>query len=1059
MPKANAVTDSLTGCLAREEVEKWFLTLSERDKVGFLLVDIDHFKLINDCNGHGRGDEVLRDFGGFLRRRVGQGAVFRMGGDEFLVVLPACGKRVSQQFAQRLNHALAEERFRGRPDLRISLSIGISLFPADGRNLHELLTCADERLYLAKRGGRNRYCITDAAKEEQPVLRKPARLIGREKPFLLLREQLERMLGGNSGAVVVGGEGGVGKTFLCNKFLEYAGMRGGRIQQLELEDISFESQLVQQIIGTLFETERDVRRYLREGRVEYGNEIARLLDRRGIEGTLEAYRLLRGLISLLEVYARRSGSLTLFLDHFERGERFSIRLLDSLARTESDAPLLLIAGFGCQTPEECEELCARYSGSERVKSILLLPFSKEEGRTLVKTLLGSARLNQTLFEFAYTRSEGNPLLTREVLIAGIEQGIITPGEGEWQMSREKDRVALSRSIHHFLRNRLRSLCSEERELLQCASVIGKRFDTRSIAGLMRMDEETVAGLLRKPIALGVVDDRGGGRFSFRLMYQDAFYEQLPATERALMHKRLGQQLARSGEEEHQRRGYHHLRRAGEDALASRVASTLFRSAMANVRFSEARRYLDFILACKSTKGTERSALLPLAAKCYSLNGMHEEAIGRYREIIGFSPGRKNQLLLEIARLRRKQGKPSQALDELLAIHTRSPVLLCNTLHEMAETLMHMGRLEKAEEYARRALLLAQRWGKKKQEADGYYTTAGIFWYRGEYELAEDFLRKALSIYRGLGSEKEVALTMNRAGIVKWSSGSLPEAAELIEQAVEVFKKRAGVEEEHRAYTNLGILYEAMGRWKDAHAYYRRSLDMALFLNVVPLVCRNHNNIGTLLIKEGKFDDALDHLKKALSIRSKSGGGVDLASSYHNLGVAYLYQGAYGKAAHFLVRGRTLFEREGVLGMLISNLNALFELYTFQKDFRRAEGLRERILPLVEANGTELQQAQYLRVLARFHRLQGAIDESRRHARRSVALLDPGWEQYEKGKSLYELGLVLLEDGSRSEAERALRRARATFKQLGAKKALERVEHCMIQRGLGKSDRRSRRTKR
>jgi diguanylate cyclase (GGDEF)-like protein len=1049
----NGVTDSLTGLFTRDGLERVFGLLSRGKRAGFALLDIDHFKLINDCNGHRRGDEVLAELACFLNAKAEDGYIFRMGGDEFLIMLPGYGKRASQQFAQGLNRALGEKVFAGEPDLRITLSIGIALFPVDGTTMKEILNCADIRLYHAKRNGRNQCCIDAPSHEKRPILEETERLIGREKTFLSLKERLDNALSGNMELMVVSGELGVGKTFLCNKFLEYAGMRGALIRNIALDDTSGELFLIKQIVEGLFPNRREMSGLLRDAHVEYRDELARLIDPQGGENPVEEYRVERGLITLFEVLARRSGSLVLFVDDFEKGGEHAVRLLDSLAHTKSNASVLLLIGFGCDVLPACEGLFARFKTSRTVETVVLKPFSREEHRTLVKTLLGSPQLANTLFAFAYERTEGNPLLTKEVLSVAIEQRIIVREEHGWVLNSRKSRVEISHSIHQLLEQRLRSLNRKERELLRYASVAGKRFESRCLAQMKRMSESTVIRLLRTPITLGVVHDEGSGHFSFRLMFRDAFYERMPATERALLHRKIGQLLSRCTADEHLRRSYFHFKQAGERRLASGVAARLFRSAMARGCFGEAIHYIDFILTKDTTAKSQLQPLLHLAAKCYALNGMHERAIALYRELGASSAPRKNQGLLAIARLYRKLGKPSQALDELLAIHTRSPLLLCNTLHEIAETLLQMGRLEKAEEYARKSLLLSKRWGKKKQEADGYYTIGGIFWYRGEYELAADFLKKAMLIYRGLGREREMALTMNRSGIVKWSCGNLRGAAELIEHAVGVFKQKAGVEEEHRAYTNLGILYEAMGRWKEAHTCYRKSLDMALFLNVVPLVCRNHNNIGTLLLKEGRFDDAFEHLRKAVRMRTKSGDRVDLGSSYHNLGIAYLYQGTYGKAAHFLSRARTVFEREGALGMLISNLNAFFELYTFRKDYGKAKEVRERVAELIDSNGTGLQRAQFYRVLARFHRLQGELDESRSYARRGLELLDASCELYEKGKTLYELGLVLLEDGSRDEAEKVLSRARAAFKQLGAKKALERVEHSMVQRGVGTSQRR------
>ncbi len=1049
----NVVVDPLTGLLTRDELTTRFNMLSREQRAGFSLIDIDHFKLINDCNGHQRGDEVLAAFGRFLKQEMEHGSVFRMGGDEFLVMLEGYGKRASKRFAQRLKRNLSREVFKGEPDLHITMSAGVAVFPDDGRTLRDILRCADERMYSAKRNGRDQYCCEDVPGEGKPFLHEPTRLIGREKEFLLMKEQFDGAIHGHMSAMVVTGERGVGKTFFSHTFLKYAEMRASLVRRIELREVFDERSMVKCIIEGVCPEKRTLKALFQDKRVEYGAELALFVGEGMTKRAIEEYRIQKAIRDLLALYARSAGSLVVFIDNGERGGDHALRLLDSLADKGSDAPLFLLIGWGCDAVGQCKKVCERYRTSTAVMTTLLRPLSRHDQKTIMKILLGNTKLGNTLCEFVYERAEGNPLLVKEVLQAALEQSIISRnGEHECAIANRGGKIALSNSIRELLEGRLHGLGKEEKELLQHASVIGKCFESSTLGQLREIDEESVASMLRVPIECGILRDKGKGHFCFRLMYRDSCYGSIPKTERAFLHGKVARLLLRSGAISVRRRSYHHFVCAGEDARARKVAVSLFTSAMEKGRFTEARQYIEAINQGKKVDSNDKR-LLSALAKCYVMNGMHEEAIALYRTLMVASPGEKNRAALMIARLYRKMGKHSEALDVLLAIRTKSRPLLCTVLHEIAETLLGMGRLEKAEGYAKRALLLAKQGQQKKQEADGYYTTAGIFWYRGEYELAGEFLGKALSLYKRTGGGKEQGLAMNRLGIVKWSEGNLEDAIDLIEKAVVVFKQKAGIEEEHRAYANLGILHEAMGRWKDAHRYYRKSLDMAQFLHVVPLACRNHNNIGTLLLKEGRFEDAMLHLKKALSLRKRSGEEVDLASSYHNLGIAYLYRGMYGRAAHFLAKARKVFEREGAAGMLISNLNACLELCTFQKKFSKAKRLKEQLLRLIDANGTGLQQAQFFRVLARFHRLRGELDASRQYARGAVELLNASYEPYEKGKALYELGRVLLEDGSRSEATKVLRRARATFKQLGAKKALERVEQSMVKRGVGIYERR------
>jgi diguanylate cyclase (GGDEF)-like protein len=133
------------------------LQMAVRSNAGgaLLLLDVDRFKTTNDSLGHAAGDEVLGEIARRLQREIGEGGtVARLGGDEFVALLPRCGPLEAMHSAERLRRALAEPMRVAGLQLQVSTSIGISLFPQDGRELEPLLKNAEMAMYEAKRGGR-----------------------------------------------------------------------------------------------------------------------------------------------------------------------------------------------------------------------------------------------------------------------------------------------------------------------------------------------------------------------------------------------------------------------------------------------------------------------------------------------------------------------------------------------------------------------------------------------------------------------------------------------------------------------------------------------------------------------------------------------------------------------------------------------------------------------------------------------------------------------------------------------------------------------------------------
>lgn len=153
-----ARTDPLTGLPNRRAFQEvlqreWLRARRYARPLGLFLLDLDHFKQINDQYGHLAGDQVLRQVASALRGTIREtDFIARYGGDEFVVLLPETEASQGAQVAQRLTRAVEELHFAGVPEgIRCSLSIGMAFYPQDADSPEKLLEVADQRLYQAKR--------------------------------------------------------------------------------------------------------------------------------------------------------------------------------------------------------------------------------------------------------------------------------------------------------------------------------------------------------------------------------------------------------------------------------------------------------------------------------------------------------------------------------------------------------------------------------------------------------------------------------------------------------------------------------------------------------------------------------------------------------------------------------------------------------------------------------------------------------------------------------------------------------------------------------------------
>lgn len=156
-----ATTDDLTGLYNRRAVEQRLeaeISRATRHQLNttVVLLDVDRFKQVNDTMGHAAGDRLLVRIGRILRRQARTlDVVGRLGGDEFLVILPMTLPREAMVFVSRVLNDIAEMESAHPEFGRRTVSLGLAAAPQHGTSAGEVLAAADEALYKAKRGGRN----------------------------------------------------------------------------------------------------------------------------------------------------------------------------------------------------------------------------------------------------------------------------------------------------------------------------------------------------------------------------------------------------------------------------------------------------------------------------------------------------------------------------------------------------------------------------------------------------------------------------------------------------------------------------------------------------------------------------------------------------------------------------------------------------------------------------------------------------------------------------------------------------------------------------------------
>jgi diguanylate cyclase (GGDEF)-like protein len=231
----NLLRDELTGVYSRaslydrlrEEIER---ASRYNNRFSVLMLDVDHFKSVNDAFGHTQGDRVLNEFARRLRTMTrSTDLVFRYGGDEFIVLFPHTEKTQAVKLGQTLLEGVSSVPFSSQPPLTLTVSIGVATFPEDGETPETLFDVIDQRHYRAKRAGRNCMFSEDILLPDEKagnIPEEPPRLIERDLQQQTLYTFLDDLPEFKRGILTINGPAGSGKTRFLAEARKIARLRG-----------------------------------------------------------------------------------------------------------------------------------------------------------------------------------------------------------------------------------------------------------------------------------------------------------------------------------------------------------------------------------------------------------------------------------------------------------------------------------------------------------------------------------------------------------------------------------------------------------------------------------------------------------------------------------------------------------------------------------------------------------------------------------------------------------------------------------------------------------------
>ena len=529
--------DELTSLNNRRFLGHYFEHKIEWEKTGarpvsLVMLDLDHFKLINDTHGHQAGDQALVFVANVIRQAAAEmGIPIRYAGDEFMVLLPESGKADALALGQRLVQAARDNSCHiSDPDVNLSItfSVGVATAPEDAANGKELVARADSALYLAKRTGRDRVADaasvdpeTTAAKNSLAAANR-APTAGRKAQLAQVVGHLKKFMQKESQFIIVEGAPGTGKTaFLDMVDQTLARTRIPRIRVASKAHELFRPYCVAADIvlalmdrrpdkgvaalKSLSEAERDalacVLPQLAGCDRKWEDEEDDSRNREMIFTTL--FRFIPAL--------SEKGPLVIFVDDMHLADEASLMLLRLFIQKKT-LPLFVCAsatdtGSTSVIPDDDSTPLERFRynhGSElSIHKVRLTPLSDEDLSThLSQAFPGAVFPNGFVRELARA-SQGNPLFLSEILKNLVSDKKIKAYEKSWAVTPLEEGY-LPRSLEEIISRKVTSLDEESKKILATVSAYGDNVSMSLLSGSADEMEAQVQDFLEQAVSQGLV---------------------------------------------------------------------------------------------------------------------------------------------------------------------------------------------------------------------------------------------------------------------------------------------------------------------------------------------------------------------------------------------------------------------------------------------------------------------------------------------------------------------------------------------------------------------------
>ncbi len=746
----------------------------------------------------------------------------------------------------------------------------------------------------------------------------------------------------------------------------------------------------------------------------------------------------------------------LYLDDLQWADPTTLKLLHYLSRNTKNNNLLIL---GTYRPEDLvasddemthnlRTIMQNMNRENLYEEIKLERLEKDYVKQFIENSLGNIDIDQESVEKIYSECEGNPLFLLEIIQMMALEGYITDKQDEWVEHKDIDEFDMPSKVYDVVIRRLDRLMRDQRDLLECASVVGREFESDilgEVTGVNRVKLLRHLNEIERTHNL-IQSIKKKYRFDHN-KFREVLYKSINEELRDEYHRMIAESyenlytknidevaplLAHHYHKAEDERAIRYLLQTGDatkERYANEEALILYNNAVSLAKEKD----IDV-----PTKGLEG------LGDVYNLTGDYDKSVERYEEALEGLKEKKERAALygKVANVLEKTGKYEDSLEYAekgISLIDYHDVEICGLLNAKGWGLLRQGKYDEAIKVFKQGEERADLLDRKLDKAQSLHDLGTIYLRKGELNEGENYLKRAIELRDECEDVNGLGVSYNNIALIYWNKGELDSALQYFTKCMDIFQNIGHKFGIATALNNIGVLKWIKGELDSALEHYKKSRDIQEEIGDKLGIATSLHNIAAIYRDKGDLDRSLSFFKKSRSIVEEIGDKWGIAKSLSNIGVVYGLMGKLDRSIDHLERSLDIREDMDEKTGIIESLCGIAETCIKKKEVIQAEKRAKRALEIaIEVEGKN-EMTTCHKVLGMAYREQEKWEEAEVEFEKCIEMLDDELDRKDLSIAYYEYGLMWKAKGETKKAEEYLKNSLEIFEDIGMKLMIDEVK--------------------